>query len=264
MGTVTAFYALGATIAPYFLNLGLEHGGLTTALSGAAIVYLCAGLIAGVLFLRAGARYANATKAQAGVSSLSFSAQGILWFGYGSGALAGLMVIGHASAIVQSVGGATTLAIAGTTGIAFANMLGGLSAGALSDRIRIEYLLIGLPLVSACALFVGGAVDFAAPIVVVLIFVGFTYGAIIAVYPVVVLKLAGTAASARIYGRVFTSWGTAGLIGPWLAGSMYDRTSDYTNAILAAAIVSLLSVVAAVVLGRLSIVLPDKRESANP
>ena len=50
--------------------------------------------------------------------------------------------------------------------------------------------------------------------------------------------------SARIYGRVFTAWGAAGLLGPWLAGVLFDLSGDYRIALLVAAAIGLGSVAA--------------------
>ena len=58
--------------------------------------------------------------------------------------------------------------------------------------------------------------------VVSLCVIGFAYGAIIAVYPYAVAYYFGAAAAAKIYGRVFTAWGLAGLGAPWLAGYLFD------------------------------------------
>ncbi|MDE0787334.1 MAG: hypothetical protein OSB06_01525, partial [SAR324 cluster bacterium] len=58
------------------------------------------------------------------------------------------------------------------------------------------------------------------------------------------------ASSSQIYGRVFTAWGLAGLVGPWLAGLLYDVTGDYTLALLVAAASSTLSVMAAYLISR--------------
>jgi len=74
--------------------------------------------------------------------------------------------------------------------------------------------------------------------------VGYCYGAIIAVYPVAVADIYGALAAPRIYGQVFTAWGLAGLIGPWMSGFIFDLTSSYTVALLFAVLLSCVSVVA--------------------
>ena len=39
----------------------------------------------------------------------------------------------------------------------------------------------------------------------------------------------------RMSGRLYTAWGLAGIAGPWIAGTSFDRTHAYTAAIAIAA-----------------------------
>jgi OFA family oxalate/formate antiporter-like MFS transporter len=255
MGTVTAFYALGATLAPSIFSSGLAQGGhdhgISTAMNIAGVIFVCAGILAWILLRQSGVSFKPETSAESAVVSQSNSgAQILLWFGFGSGSLAGLMVLGHATGIVQSAGGSSAMAVAGAMVIAFGNMVGGLLAGVLADRVRIGLLLILLPLLSSIALMLALTDLSALLLLCTLTVVGFSYGAIIAVYPVAVLATFGSASSSRIYGRVFTSWGFVGLLGPWLAGYFYDSSGHYTLAISAALASSLLSILVAYILAR--------------
>ena len=56
-----------------------------------------------------------------------------------------------------------------------------------------------------------------------------------------IAKTYGMEAGPRIYGRVFTAWGTAGLLAPWFAGSLFDGNNSYTTQIAAAALLGTLS-----------------------
>jgi OFA family oxalate/formate antiporter-like MFS transporter len=129
-------------------------------------------------------------------------------------------------------------------------MLGGLAAGVLSDRIRISTLLIMQPLMSVLVLMVSVASSNAFLLIISLVLVGFSYGSIIAVYPVAVIKIFGEVSSSLIYGRIFTAWGLAGLAGPWLAGWLYDVTGNYTLALLVAAASSTMSVMSAYLIAK--------------
>ena len=254
MGTVTAFYALGATIAPSIFSSMLTQGGreygIPTAMNVAGTIFVCAGILAWVLLRRSGVKFKSETAAESVAQPNSNFVQVLLWFGFGSGSLAGLMVLGHATGIVQSAGGSSAMAVTGAMVIALGNMVGGLLAGVLADRIRISLLLIILPLLSSIALLLALNDINAILLLCTLTIVGFSYGAIIAVYPVAVLAIFGSASSSRIYGRVFTSWGFVGLLGPWLAGYFYDTSGQYTLAILAALGSSLLSILVAFTLAK--------------
>ena len=213
-------------------------------------IFVCAGILAWILLRRSGVSFKSEKKAMSSAPPDSNFVLILLWLGYGSGSLAGLMVLGHATGIVQSAGGSSAMAVIGAMVIALGNMVGGLLAGVLADRIRISLLLIVLPLLSSIALLLALNDMSALLLLCTLTIVGFSYGAIIAVYPVAVLAIFGSAASSRIYGRVFTSWGFVGLLGPWLAGYFYDSSGQYTLAISAALGSSLLSILVAYMLAR--------------
>jgi OFA family oxalate/formate antiporter-like MFS transporter len=254
MGTVTAFYALGATLAPTIFSHGLVQGGdeygISTAMNIAGIIFVCTGVITWVLLHQSGVIFKSETIIQLVAQPSNHFLQVLLWFGFGSGSLAGLMVLGHATGLVQSAGGSIALSVTGAMMIALGNMLGGLLAGVLADRIRIGLLMILLPLISAIALMLALNDLSALQLLGTLTVVGFSYGAIIAAYPIAVFAIFGSAASSRIYGRIFTSWGFVGLLGPWLGGYFYDSSGQYSLAISAALASSLLSVLVAYILSK--------------
>lgn len=110
-----------------------------------------------------------------------------------------------------------------------------------ADRWPVRWQLVSLPLFSAAALF-GLALWTAVPLsIAALTVIGFAYGALIVAYPVAIAARFGPARFAKVYGRIFTAWGTAGLVAPWLAGALYDVTGTYAVALLLAGCTALLS-----------------------
>ena len=244
MGVVTAAYALGAVLAPGLFARALEAGGVEMAMAGLAGAVLLAGLAAAWLLERSGARFRAHEEGGAAGAALGGGAFAPLWFGYFGGVLAGLMVIGHAAGIAAALrpGGEAWLAPAV---IAICNLGGSLLAGRLSDGLAPGRLLIALPLVSTLALGLLIGLGGSGALILALGLIGFSYGAIIAAYPAAIAKRFGLLDSPRIYGRIFTAWGTAGLVGPWLAGYLYDLTQGYGSALIVAGIAALLSAIAA-------------------
>ena len=78
------------------------------------------------------------------------------------------------------------------------------------------------------------------PAIALLSAVGFAYGAVIAVYPYAISEYFGDLGP-KVYGRVFTAWGFAGLAGPWTAGRLYDASGSYGTALAAASVIALFS-----------------------
>ena len=58
----------------------------------------------------------------------------------------------------------------------------------------------------------------------------------------------GAVAGVRVYGRVFTAWGAAGLLAPWFAGTLFERSGGYTTALIVAGATALVSLLAALTL----------------
>tara|TARA_B100000446_G_scaffold31693_1_gene27057 strand:- start:1527 stop:2000 length:474 start_codon:yes stop_codon:yes gene_type:complete len=141
------------------------------------------------------------------------------------------MALGHAAAIVDQAGGpgSTAAVLAGC-----ASGAGGIWIALVAKRSRINGLITGLPLVSAVALGIGALIDDGTVAVVVIVLVSSAYGALIAVYPFAVNEIFGSERYPAIYGRVFTAWGAAGLIGPFGAGLLFDATGTYRLPLLLA------------------------------
>jgi len=160
------------------------------------------------------------------------------------------MVIGHAYGIAMWSGVDVKWAAWAATIVAFGNMLGGFSIGIVADRKSSLLLLRWLPIVSVVGLILLSTVAVLEAgktyvvIIIGLAMVGYSYGAIIAIYPVVIADIFGVLAAPRVYGQVFTAWGLAGLLGPWLTGILYDNANTYTVALLLAAMLSVLSTMA--------------------
>lgn len=246
MGIVTAAYAFGAVLSPIVFDLAVGFGGFTAAMKVLAVSLLGAGTLSAILMWSVQARFQTEQPSSA-TASAPVKSQLLLWLGYFGGVLAGLMVIGHAAGIAASLRPDSAAWVAPVV-IAACNLMGSLVCGRLADRISLGLLLTALATITSVSL--AGLALFGefGGLMIALGVIGFAYGGTIATYPAVVAKLFGMAQSARIYGRVFTAWGLAGLLGPWLAGSLFDTYGDYRIAMISAAAFGLVSVVATLVL----------------
>ena len=233
MGIVTACYALGAAVSPALFTWAMSLGGFSAAMLGLSAALLATAPVSAALMVKADARFSAAADDSAKKPAPSRRIA-LLWFGYGAGVAAGLMAIGHAAAIAKSLGFTGAPWVAPVL-IAVCNMCGSFAGGWLVDRTALAKLLAGLPLTSAAALALLALDINSAVALLCLGITGFTYGAIIAAYPATIAKMFGTLDSPRIYGRVFTAWGSAGLCAPWLAGYLFDRTGGYSAALTTAA-----------------------------
>ncbi|MED5393778.1 MAG: MFS transporter, partial [Actinomycetota bacterium] len=209
LGLTTAAYALGAALAAILLDGPIRDHGPAYGLRLLALVVGLAGLAA--VFLVGSGRSASVSDQKSGLTDWRV-VRG-LWTSYGLAVLAGLMVMGHAAAIVDEAGGpgGITVSMAG-----FASAAGGVWMSRMRLNAR-QRLLVALPAASAGALMVGGLAPQGgngAVAVTMVVIVALIYGAIIALYPAVVYDRFGVAGYPSAYGKLFTGWGAAGLVGP--------------------------------------------------
>jgi MFS family permease len=141
----------------------------------------------------------------------------LLWLIYAIGAGAGLMVISSVSGMAKkSMGENAFIAVAM---MAVGNAGGRLGAGLLSDKIGRRLALLLVLLFQAALMF--AAIPVTAhkdtlPLAVVLLatFIGFNYGANLALFPSLAKDLWGLKNFGTNYGALFTAWGIGGLIFP--------------------------------------------------
>jgi OFA family oxalate/formate antiporter-like MFS transporter len=252
MGIVTAFYAVGATLAPMlFLSL-INASGNGLALSVAALVILGVCLLAALTLSLSRANFSGESAETIVALTASLQrARMLMWVSYGTGVIAGLMIIGHAYAIARWLDLSPFAVSAAPVVVAIGNMAGGFAAGFLADKFQSSAVLQWLPVGSIAGLLLLGLSVGELSGLAGLAIVGFSYGALIAVYPVAVADLFGTIAAARIYGQIFTAWGCAGLLGPWSSGWLFDNRQSYLPSLIAAIVMSAASVVAVVYCYRL-------------
>lgn len=250
MGIVTAAYALGAVLSPALFSAAVSTGGYRAAMLGLMAVLVLTGPVSGGIMYLSRAAFTSAGRRHNPRTVPAITLL-LFWLGYGAGVATGLMAIGHAAGISAVLGfkGADWVA---PVVIAICNLAGSLIAGQLADRIAPLRLLIGLPLLSAGAACVLALSAGPSQLLLLLGLIGFAYGGIIAAYPAAIAKIFGVGDGPRIYGRVFTAWGMAGLLAPWLAGSLFDLTGAYQLALLVAAALGAVSAISTLVLSRRS------------
>jgi OFA family oxalate/formate antiporter-like MFS transporter len=248
MAAVTAAYAVGSVVFSLLLAYRVENYSLASAFVTMAIVIVTGGAISAVVMHACRVQYALSgdmpmAKNRSSVSSTSGENPPLilLWLAYGCSVFAGLMAIGHAAGIVQTLGGIYSRAIWGAVFIGIGSSLGGFLVGSVISSRNMNACLIGLPLTSA--LFLGALVYVSQPdiAIIVLAGIGFTYGALIAVYPYAISVYFGDELGPKVYGRIFTAWGFAGLAGPWSAGKLFDYTGNYSSALTVASVIAIVS-----------------------
>jgi len=239
LGLVTAAYALGGASTALVLDKQVAASGATSGLRWLALAIAVTGIVTSVLLNN---NDSPVHGSPARLSSANLRILAPLWTAYLLAVLAGLMALGHAAAIVDDAGGPGGAAVV-AAGLASAS--GGLWIALVADRTATDRLLRLLPLGSAVVLVIAAVVSHGVVLMVSVAGIAFTYGALIAIYPLAVTQRFGQDGYSRAYGRVFTAWGTAGLVGPVGAGHLFEVTGSYRIPMFMAAVAAIGSSVVA-------------------
>ncbi len=244
MGAVTAAYAVGSIVFARIFAWRIELVSLESALLAIALAVIGCGTLAALMLRIAGASYGAPQNVASDGSPINKRKVIQFWIAYMTSVFAGLMAIGHAAGIALSKNADTELATLAAITIGIGSALGGFLAGWVVDRWPVNRFLVGLPLLSAIALLATSAADSAVIAVVLLSLIGFSYGSIIAIYPVAISNYFDQQGP-QAYGQVFIAWGFAGLVAPWSAGIIYDLRAGYGLAMVIAAVIAILSALCA-------------------
>ena len=172
----------------------------------------------------------------------------LLWLLYFIGAGAGLMVIGSVSGMAKKSMG--TNAFIAVAVMAIGNAGGRIVAGILSDKIGRRGTLILVFLFQAALMF--GAIPLTAsadtlPVLIVLLasFIGFNYGANLALFPSFAKDLWGLKSFGVNYGVLFTAWGVGGLVFSKVQQMLTANSGSFQRPFIAAGVLLIVGAVLA-------------------
>jgi len=168
----------------------------------------------------------------------------LMWIAYCLGTIAGFMAISQLVPFARSAG-LGALGIMGIIVGAVGNAAGRIVSGAMSDamgRLNVLRLMIAISAVAMPLLYlVGGNV---ALFFIVVFAIYWCYGTQLSVNASTTSDFWGTKNAGINYGLLFTAWGVAGLIGPRIAGTLFDKYQNYQAAFYTAAVLAVIALVA--------------------
>ena len=161
------------------------------------------------------------------------------------GGITGMMVIGHASPIVQTLLGVTPQAAAGVVGLLLvANTGGKVFWGWLSDKVGRNLVVVMLFGLGAAAMAVLPVAKGYYITVGIILTVGLCYGGFLAIMAPITASLFGTKNLGINFGIMFLTIGIAAYVGPLMAAVITQANSgDYSKAFVIAAVINLTGIV---------------------
>jgi MFS transporter, OFA family, oxalate/formate antiporter len=177
-----------------------------------------------------------ATPDFAQAQTLRTSSFWMLWLAFMFASSCGLMVIGSLKDFGIREGGLSEAEAEGALGLlAVFNALGRIVWGSVSQRLGARRTLATISLLQA--LMVLALVELSSQVWTLEIaacWVGFHFGGNLALFPLLTAEYFGTRHLGANYGLVFTAYGVGGVLGPMLAGSVWDLLHSYRWAFLPA------------------------------
>jgi OFA family oxalate/formate antiporter-like MFS transporter len=240
LGAISASYAFGAVIFSMLYPLLFSYFDFKTGYLVGVMILSILVIIGLILFRLANISLVTETKPIS--KNPSFTTKIIkLWLIFFLGVFAGLMIIGHAVPIISSAGGSSTVAITTISLMAFGSGIAGIYAGWLADRFGCKRPILVILIINSLALLSLLIFTSINLLLILLVLIASLYGALIAIYPTLVNQIFGSDRSTWAYGRIFTSWGFAGLVSPSLAGWLFDQYKNYNSSLLFALILSIIA-----------------------
>lgn len=160
----------------------------------------------------------------------------LLWIAYCLGTTSGLMVISQLVPFGTNAGLSAAAATFALTIGAVGNAGGRILSGWLSDsigRLTTLRIMIVVSALAMPALFLGR--QNVAVFYLLVAAVYWCYGTQLSLFASTTADFYGTKYLGLNYGLLFTAWGVAGILGPFIAGRAFSRFNDYGSAFYIAA-----------------------------
>jgi len=234
-GYIVSLYPAGAMLAAPLFGWSLGEFGVRATLGGFAVVLAVTGALSAWLISHPGLTLPAAASVTPAETERRRPVFWRLWVVFFLAASAGLMVLSQAAGIITAYGGATALAVYGTTFIAGSIAVARIGGGWMVDWLTIPGVAAGAHAVAlvgniALTLWPGAGVS-----VVALTLVGIGYGVISGLTAAAVAVYWRRALYGRMASRIYLAWCAAAIVLPITAGRLFDLTQGYGVAIMIAA-----------------------------
>jgi OFA family oxalate/formate antiporter-like MFS transporter len=249
-GYLVSLYPGGAMIAAPVFGWAIARFGARGTLGGLAVALAVTGSISAWLITHSGITLAASTSVALADEERRRRVFWQLWFVFFLAASAGLMVLSQAAGIIAAYGGATALAVYGTTFITGAIAAARIGGGWLVDWLAVPTVAAGAHAIAlagnvALTLWPGPWMS-----VLALALVGSGYGVISGVVAGAMAMYWRRALYSRVASRMYIAWCAAAVVLPTVAGHLFDVTRGYGAAVLIAAGGNVLGVLVALGLPR--------------
>jgi MFS family permease len=248
-GLASAGIGAGTVVVPLIAAMAIAAWQWRDALRAMALGVLVLGLCATLLLRRASAAGSGRGAAIAGLRLVEALRDRRFWWLYLSVVLAApsmFIPFAHVSASARDmgIGDAQAVGLVGLIGIG--SLVGRFVIGALADRVG-RTLTLTLMHASAGLAYLAWLAAGGYPMLVFFaLWFGLSYGGIVSLLPAICMDLFGARAVAGIIGTLYSGAALGNLLGPVLAGAVFDRAGSYVPVQWACLLLSALAAAASV------------------
>ena len=247
-GIASAGIGAGTLVVPLLAAQAIGAFEWRAALRVVAAGVLVVGLGAAMVLRRAPPSSATSAAGRGGVSLAEALRNRRFWWFYAFTLLAAptmFIPFAHVSAAARDIGIDDTRAVGLVGLIGIGSLTGRFVIGALADRLgRTLTLMLMQASLGASYLMWAGAGGYL-PLAVFGVWFGLSYGGIVSLMPAICMDMFGARAVASIIGTLYTGAALGNLLGPVLAGAVFDRTGSYAPVVWGCVVLSALATMAA-------------------
>jgi OFA family oxalate/formate antiporter-like MFS transporter len=178
----------------------------------------------------------------------------LLWLMLFLNVVAGILIVSNAVPIIReliskgvtdpdAIKALTGTAISAYAFVAVFNGLGRFFWGAVSDRIGRNMTWVCIYGCQVVIFFVLSGLHSVAAVLIAFAIILACYGGGFGTMPSFNADYFGTKYLGQNYGYIITAWGTGGLVGPYIAGAVKDKTGSFSGALLPMAVMLLIAIV---------------------
>ena len=234
-GLASAGIGAGTLVVPLLAAWAIVALQWRGALQALALAVLVLGLAAAALMRRAPAATAVAGRVVAGATLREALRTPAFRWMYATAVLAApsmFIPFAHVSAAARDAGIADAQAVGLVGLIGIGSLTGRFVIGALADRLGRPLTLIVMQAALGASFLLWAAAGGRYPMLAAFaVCVGLSYGGIVSLLPALAMDLFGARAVASIIGTLYTGAAFGNLVGPWLAGWVFDRSGSYAPVI---------------------------------
>jgi MFS family permease len=241
-GLASAGIGAGTLVGPLCVAAAIEAWGWRGALQAMAVAVLVLGLVV-TSRLRQSPLARAGTQGQAAGLTLAqaWRKPSFVWLYLGTllGGPAMFIPFAHVSAAARDLGVDAAHAVGLVGIIGLGSLVGRFAIGWLADRLGRAQTLVLMQLSMGASYLVWGAAGGQGLLVVFALWFGLSYGSIVSLLPAICMDYFGGKSVASVVGALYSGAAFGNLLGPVLAGAVFDGSGHYLGVMAVCGVLSL-------------------------